>query len=188
MPRKRRKPVYKGEGVLYSGAPASGDPASQPSLSVRGQTGALAADPTVVLIVDDEPDLRDLLTTSLRFAGFDAHSVASGRAALDILADRRVDLVVMDVMMPALDGLTAVRKLRARGDDVPVLFLTAKDEADDASTTAAPDAANPFDLSPGGRCARRASWESRRRSPTFRSGRLTRRRAPGFPGALRVCQ
>jgi two-component system OmpR family response regulator len=91
----------------------------------------MAADPTVVLIVDDEPDLRDLLTTSLRFAGFDAHSVASGRAALDTLADRRVDLVVMDVMMPAMDGLTTVRKLRARGDDVPVLFLTAKDEADD---------------------------------------------------------
>jgi len=91
----------------------------------------MAADPVVVLIVDDEPDLRDLLTTSLRFAGFDAHSVSSGRAALDVLADRRVDLVVMDVMMPAMDGLTTVRKLRARGDDVPVLFLTAKDEADD---------------------------------------------------------
>jgi len=91
----------------------------------------MAADPVVVLIVDDEPDLRDLLTTSLRFAGFDAHSVSSGRAALDVLADRRVDLVVMDVMMPAMDGLTTVRKLRSRGDDVPVLFLTAKDEADD---------------------------------------------------------
>ncbi len=91
----------------------------------------MATDPTVVLIVDDEPDLRDLLTTSLRFAGFDAHAVASGRAALDALAERRVDLVVMDVMMPAMDGLTAVRKLRARGDEVPVLFLTAKDAADD---------------------------------------------------------
>ena len=91
----------------------------------------MAADPTVVLIVDDEPDLRDLLTTSLRFAGFDAISVASGRAALETLTERSVDLVVMDVMMPAMDGLTAVRKLRARGDNVPVLFLTAKDEADD---------------------------------------------------------
>ena len=86
---------------------------------------------SVVLIVDDEPDLRDLLVTSLRFAGFDALAVASGRAALETLAEHRVDLVVMDVMMPAMDGLTTVRKLRARGDDVPVLFLTAKDEADD---------------------------------------------------------
>lgn len=91
----------------------------------------MATDPSVVLVVDDEPDLRDLLTTSLRFAGFDALAVASGRAALDAVADRHVDIVVMDVMMPAMDGLTAVRKLRARGDDVPVLFLTAKDEADD---------------------------------------------------------
>lgn len=91
----------------------------------------MSADQSVVLIVDDEPDLRDLLVTSLRFAGFDALSVASGRAALETLSDRRVDLVVMDVMMPAMDGLTTVRKLRARGDDVPVLFLTAKDEADD---------------------------------------------------------
>ncbi|NTV40414.1 MAG: response regulator transcription factor [Demequinaceae bacterium] len=91
----------------------------------------MATDPRVVLIVDDEPDLRDLLTTALRYAGFDAVSVASGRAALETLADRHVDLVVMDVMMPAMDGLTAIRKLRARGDDVPVLFLTAKDEADD---------------------------------------------------------
>ncbi len=92
----------------------------------------MAAPPAAILIVDDEPDLRDLLTTSLRFAGFDAHAVASGRAALDALAERQFDLVVMDVMMPAMDGLTTVRKLRARGDAVPVLFLTARDAADDA--------------------------------------------------------
>jgi len=91
----------------------------------------MAATQATILVVDDEPDLRDLLTTSLRFAGFDAHAVASGRAALDALVERRMDLVVMDVMMPAMDGLTTVRKLRARGDLVPVLFLTAKDEADD---------------------------------------------------------
>lgn len=92
----------------------------------------MAAPPAAILIVDDEPDLRDLLTTSLRFAGFEAQSVASGRAALDALAERKFDLVVMDVMMPAMDGLTTVRKLRARGDVVPVLFLTARDAADDA--------------------------------------------------------
>ncbi len=92
----------------------------------------MAAPPAAILIVDDEPDLRDLLTTSLRFAGFEAQSVASGRAALEALAERKFDLVVMDVMMPAMDGLTTVRKLRARGDVVPVLFLTARDAADDA--------------------------------------------------------
>jgi len=84
-----------------------------------------------ILVLDDEPDLRDLLTTSLRFAGFDAQSVPSAKAALDVLSKRRVELVVMDVMMPGMDGLTAFRRLRARGDEVPVLFLTAKDESDD---------------------------------------------------------
>ena len=85
-----------------------------------------------ILVVDDEPDLRDLLATSLRFAGFDTHAVASGRAALEHLAQHGADLVVMDVMMPAMDGLTTVRKLRARGDQVPVLFLTARDAPDEA--------------------------------------------------------
>ncbi len=85
-----------------------------------------------ILVVDDEPDLRDLLATSLRFAGFEVTAVASGRAALDAQQQSPADLIVMDVMMPAMDGFTAVRKLRARGDDVAVLFLTARDTADDA--------------------------------------------------------
>jgi two-component system OmpR family response regulator len=85
-----------------------------------------------ILVVDDEPDLRDLLATSLAFAGYETAAVASGRAALDHLLHTAADLVVMDVMMPAMDGFTTVRKLRARGDDVPVLFLTARDAPDDA--------------------------------------------------------
>jgi len=91
----------------------------------------MAVPPPAILIVDDEPDLRDLLTTSLRFAGFEAQAVNSGKAALDTLEVGHVDLVVIDVMMPGMDGLTAVRRLRARGDEVPVLFLTAKDDSDD---------------------------------------------------------
>ncbi|MCB2412801.1 response regulator transcription factor [Demequina sp. TTPB684] len=87
-----------------------------------------------ILVVDDEPDLRDLLATSLTFAGYETVAVASGRAALDHLLHTTADLVVMDVMMPAMDGFTTVRKLRARGDDVPVLFLTARDAQEDALT------------------------------------------------------
>lgn len=85
-----------------------------------------------ILVVDDEPDLRDLLATSLRFAGFSVDVAASGRAALDALAGERFDLVLMDVMMPHMDGFTAVRKMRARADATPVVFLTAKDTTDDA--------------------------------------------------------
>jgi two-component system OmpR family response regulator len=88
--------------------------------------------PARILVVDDEPDLRELLATSLTFAGYETDAVASGRAALDHLLLHAADLVVMDVMMPAMDGFTTVRKLRARGDDVPVLFLTARDAPDDA--------------------------------------------------------
>ncbi len=88
--------------------------------------------PARILVVDDEPDLRDLLATSLTFAGYATDAVASGRAALDYLLHTAADLVVMDVMMPTMDGFTTVRKLRARGDDVPVLFLTARDAPEDA--------------------------------------------------------
>ncbi len=88
--------------------------------------------PARILVVDDEPDLRDLLATSLKFAGYATEAVASGRAALDHLLHSSADLVVMDVMMPTMDGFTTVRKLRARGDNVPVLFLTARDAPQDA--------------------------------------------------------
>ncbi|MBC7298406.1 MAG: response regulator transcription factor [Demequina sp.] len=88
--------------------------------------------PARILVVDDEPDLRDLLATSLKFAGYTTQAVASGQAALDQLLHSAADLVVMDVMMPTMDGFTAVRKLRARGDTVPVLFLTARDAPEDA--------------------------------------------------------
>jgi two-component system OmpR family response regulator len=87
--------------------------------------------PARILVVDDEPDLRELLATSLKFAGYATEALASGRAALDHLLHSPADLVVMDVMMPTMDGFTTVRKLRARGDNVPVLFLTARDAPED---------------------------------------------------------
>ena len=91
-------------------------------------------DPRRVLVVDDEPDLRDLLATSLRYAGFDVTAAASGREALAAVSETRPDLIVLDVMMPDMDGFTVTRKLRARGDVMPVVFLTARDQPDDAVT------------------------------------------------------
>ncbi len=85
-----------------------------------------------ILVVDDEPDLRDLLSTSLRYAGFEVMAAGSGNAALEAVASFRPSLVVLDVMMPDMDGFTVTRKLRARGDHMPVVFLTAKDQPDDA--------------------------------------------------------
>lgn len=84
-----------------------------------------------LLIVDDEPNIRELLATSLRFAGFDVSTAADGRSALQAAADDEPDLVVLDVMLPDLDGFAVTQRLRERGQHAPVLFLTARDATAD---------------------------------------------------------
>jgi Response regulator containing CheY-like receiver, AAA-type ATPase, and DNA-binding domains len=68
-----------------------------------------------LLVVDDEPNILDLLATSLRFAGFDVVTASNGNEALRQAAAHQVDLVVLDVMMPDMDGFTVLRRLRAAG-------------------------------------------------------------------------
>ena len=87
-----------------------------------------------LLVVDDEPSIRELLTASLRFAGFEVLPAADGAEALKLAEQHRPDLVVLDIMLPDLDGFTVTRKLRERGRDVPVVFLTARDETSDKIT------------------------------------------------------
>jgi two-component system OmpR family response regulator len=84
-----------------------------------------------LLVVDDEPNIRELLATSLRFAGFEVHAAADGLSALKLAKDVEPDLVVLDVMLPDLDGFAVTRRLRERGQFVPVLFLTARDDTAD---------------------------------------------------------
>ncbi len=84
-----------------------------------------------LLVVDDEPSIRDLLSASLRFAGYDVVTAADGSSALAQAEKHRPHLVVLDVMMPDMDGFEVTRRLRERGRDVPVLFLTAKDDVED---------------------------------------------------------
>jgi two-component system OmpR family response regulator len=84
-----------------------------------------------LLVVDDEPSIRELLTASLRFAGFEVFDAADGREALKLAEQYRPDLVVLDIMLPDLDGFTVTRRLRERGREIPVLFLTARDETSD---------------------------------------------------------
>ena len=84
-----------------------------------------------VLVVDDEEYIRDLVTSSLRLAGFTARAVADGSQALAALERDRADLVILDVRLPGMDGFEVCRKLRADGDDVPVIFLTARDTPED---------------------------------------------------------
>lgn len=85
-----------------------------------------------LLVVDDEANIRDLLAAALRFAGFEVITARNGNEALAAARDSRPDLIVLDVMMPDMDGFTVTRRLRARGDDMPVLFLTARADSDDA--------------------------------------------------------
>jgi two-component system OmpR family response regulator len=84
-----------------------------------------------LLIVDDEENLRSMLRAALRHHGFEVTEAENGRVALEAIARDRPDLVVLDVMMPELDGFEVVRRLRADGDNTPVLFLTAMDGTDD---------------------------------------------------------
>ncbi len=84
-----------------------------------------------LLVVDDEPNIRELLATSLRFAGFEVYAAGNGQAALKLAKEVQPDLVVLDVMMPDLDGFAVTRRLRERGQFVPVLFLTARDDTSD---------------------------------------------------------
>ena len=84
-----------------------------------------------VLVVDDEPNIVDLLSVSLRFQGFEVHTAGSGPAALDRAREVRPDAVILDVMMPGMDGFGVLRRLRADGIDAPALFLTARDRLED---------------------------------------------------------
>jgi len=84
-----------------------------------------------ILVVDDEPSIVDALATTLRYEGFDVREATSGRAALNMVQESPPDLVVLDIMLPDLDGLEVTRRLVADGIKIPVLFLTARDSVDD---------------------------------------------------------
>src|ERR1700679_2021116 len=84
-----------------------------------------------ILVVDDEPAVRRALERALRLDKYDVDLAVDGEEALDRLAERPVDAVVLDVMMPGVDGLEVCRRMRAAGDKTPVLMLTARDAIDD---------------------------------------------------------
>ena len=84
-----------------------------------------------ILVVDDDQAVRDSLKRSLQYSGYEVSAVSDGIEALAHLSSHRVDAVVMDVMMPRLDGLETTRMLRQQGNDVPILVLTARDAVGD---------------------------------------------------------
>ena len=84
-----------------------------------------------ILVVDDEPSIVDAVATSLRYEGFEVAEAVNGRQALSAAQEDPPDLIVLDVMLPDLDGLEVTRRLRQDGIRVPVLFLTARDAVED---------------------------------------------------------
>ena len=84
-----------------------------------------------LVVVDDEPSIRDLLVASLHFAGFEVTTAESGSEAIEVIEKTKPDLIVLDVMLPDIDGFTVTSRIRQEGIDAPVLFLTARDDTQD---------------------------------------------------------
>ena len=91
-------------------------------------------DPQRILIVDDEPAVREALQRSLAFEGYDTEVAVDGADALEKAIAYRPDLVVLDIQMPRMDGLTTARRIRGAGDTTPILMLTARDTVGDRVT------------------------------------------------------
>jgi two-component system, OmpR family, response regulator len=90
-----------------------------------------AAEPVRILVVDDEPNIVDVISMALRFEGFDVEAAASGADAIAAVGARQPQLIVLDVMLPDIDGFEVARRLASAHLDVPIIFLTARDSTDD---------------------------------------------------------
>ena len=95
------------------------------------ENAALSPNAARVLVVDDEPSITDAVATALRYEGYETMEVGAGRAAEQAIDEFRPDLIVLDVMLPDLDGFAIARRLRDGNHRVPVIFLTAKDATED---------------------------------------------------------
>jgi two-component system OmpR family response regulator len=107
---------------------------SSPVNVSTGNTGAVnpeARPEARLLVVDDEPNIVELLSASLRYAGFEVATASGGQQAIEVARTFRPDLLVLDVMMPGLDGFGVVSRLRGEGQRMPVVFLTARDATED---------------------------------------------------------
>src|SRR5262249_57077500 len=104
-----------------------GDPLAMSMLS----TDARQQPDARLLVVEDEPNILELLAASLRYAGFEVVTAAGGTEAVQAAQRHRPDLIVLDVMLPDMDGFDVIRRLRGGGARIPVVFLTARDGTDD---------------------------------------------------------
>src|SRR4051794_40967794 len=132
---RRRTDVSSGSSQVASSETAVGTVrVTSMTAFARPTGGTVSGSPTAgstapearLLVVDDEPNIRELLSASLRYAGFEVETASDGQQALAMAESFRPDLLLLDVMMPGLDGFGVVRRLRQSGRHTPVLFLTAR--------------------------------------------------------------
>ncbi len=103
----------------------------KPATTASARLTRADGSPIRAVVVDDEDSLTDLLSMALRYEGWEVKLASDGQHALTTIREFRPDVVVLDIMLPDIDGLTVLSRLRADGIQVPVLFLTAKDAVDD---------------------------------------------------------
>jgi two-component system OmpR family response regulator len=114
------------------------DPSAVPEMAAESPAGSVPADGAAgrvrVLVVDDEESITDVISVLLRHLDFEVETAATGREALDRANRERPDLIVLDVMLPDIDGFEVCRRLRSGGVEAPVIFLTALDKVTDKVT------------------------------------------------------
>jgi two-component system OmpR family response regulator len=103
------------------------------STAAEDARGRFADRPPRVLVVDDEESLADLLTLALQYEGWEVRSAGSGSEAVRIAREFAPDAMLLDLLLPDFDGIEVLRRLRADSCDVPVLFLSARDDVEDRS-------------------------------------------------------
>ncbi len=106
-------------------------PASEAAPQSRPRLKHPDGSPIRVLVVDDEPTLTDLLQMALRYEGWEVKTAADGRRALALAREFRPDAIVLDMMLPDIDGMQVLSRVRQDGQQTAVLFLTAKDSLED---------------------------------------------------------
>jgi len=104
---------------------------SAPSTTFGDHDSIVGLETPTVLVVDDDAPIRQALERSLSLEGFEVASAADGETALALVSEAHPAIVVLDVAMPGIDGVEVTRRLRATGDDVPILMLSARDEVED---------------------------------------------------------
>ncbi|WP_327290044.1 response regulator transcription factor [Streptomyces sp. NBC_01198] len=139
-------PAARASAAQAAAAKPAGHAVTAPAADLARPDGS----PVRVLVVDDETPLADLLSMALRYEGWQVRTEGDGAGALRAARESRPDAVVLDVMLPDMDGLEVLARLRRETPDVPVLFLTAKDAVEDriAGLTAGGDdyVTKPFSL------------------------------------------